>query len=113
MSRTASGLRAWLLQRVTAVYIGLFSLYLVGRLLLAPPADWNAWRDLYRQDLMGLATLLFAVAVLLHAWVGIRDVLIDYVKPFGLRLLMLVLVASGLLACGLWVLEILMRVRIG
>ena len=35
---------------------------------------------------MRVATLLFVVSLAWHAWVGVRDILMDYVKPDGLRL---------------------------
>ena len=35
---------------------------------------------------MRIATLLFVLALALHAWVGMRDIFMDYVQPLGLRL---------------------------
>jgi succinate dehydrogenase / fumarate reductase membrane anchor subunit len=46
--------------------------------------------------------LLFVVALLIHAWVGIRDVLIDYVHPIMARVTLLSLFAIGFVGCGLW-----------
>lgn len=112
MSRTASGLKAWALQRATAVYIALFSLYLLFLMLLAPPAGWAKWRGLFSATPMWVGTLLYVLAILLHAWVGVRDVLIDYVKPFGLRLALLTLIGITLVACGLWALQSLILVRL-
>jgi succinate dehydrogenase, hydrophobic membrane anchor protein len=54
---------------------------------------------------------LFALALLLHAWIGVRDVILDYVKPPALRLALLAAVALFLLANGLWLAGILMEVR--
>ncbi|RMG38018.1 MAG: succinate dehydrogenase, hydrophobic membrane anchor protein [Gammaproteobacteria bacterium] len=112
MSRTASGLKAWVLQRATAVYIGLFSLYFLLQMLLAPPDDWVQWRALFAATPMAVAMLVFMLAILLHAWVGVRDVLIDYVKPFWLRLSLLTLIALILVACGLWTLQLLILARL-
>lgn len=112
MSRTATGLRAWVLQRVTAVYIGIFSIYLLGVLLISPPADWPEWRALFATASMSIAAGLYLLAILLHAWVGVRDILIDYVKPFGPRLILLSLVGLVLLGCGLWGLQTLMLLRL-
>lgn len=112
MSRKASGLKAWVLQRATAIYIGLFTLALLGVLLFDPPHGYAQWRDGFADPLIGIATLVYIVSILLHAWVGVRDVLIDYVKPLGLRVTLLALVVLGLLACGLWASQSLILVRL-
>lgn len=67
--------------------------------------EWKAWVGDGRWA-TGLG--LFFAAVLLHSWVGIRDVLIDYVRPLPLRLVLLGLVALGLLAVGAWILRSLL-----
>mgnify|MGYP006282472395 CR=1 FL=1 len=51
---------------------------------------------------MQVATLLFVAALLYHAWVGIRDVLMDYVKPAGVRLGLQVLVILSLVVYLVW-----------
>ena len=112
MSRKASGLKAWALQRVTAIYIGLFGLYLLLTLLTAAPVDYAAWRDWFANPVMGIATLVFVVAILLHAWVGIRDVVIDYVWNTAARVTVLAVVALVLVACGLWASQSLILVRL-
>ena len=105
MTRRAAGLRAWVLQRVTAVYIGLFSVYALGKFVLDPPASHQHWQDWMAGSGVRVAVLLFFVALLLHAWVGVRDIFIDYVRPTPLRLALLSFVAIGLIACGLWALD--------
>lgn len=111
MSRTATGLRAWAVQRATAIYLGLFFVYFVAHWLIAPPADYAAWRAWVGHPLMGTALLLALVALLLHAWVGVRDILIDYVHPTALRVGLLALVGLGLAACGLWAAVVLFLAR--
>jgi succinate dehydrogenase / fumarate reductase membrane anchor subunit len=107
MSRRSSGLQAWVVQRVSAIYLALLFPYLILHFLCAAPADIEAWRGWIAQPLISLALALGLVSLLLHAWVGVRDIFFDYVHPFGLRLSLLVLTAFGLLACGLWGLQIL------
>lgn len=112
MSRKASGLKAWALQRLTAVYIGLFSLYLLTVLLFAAPEGYMQWKDWLGGPLTSVAMLLFVFAVLLHAWVGVRDVLIDYVHPIAIRAAMLGIVALVLAGLGLWAAQALILVRL-
>ncbi len=109
MSRRASGLHAWFLQRVSAVYIGFFVLILLARLWLVPPADVDAWRQWVASPLVSVGFALLIPCLALHAWVGVRDVILDYVHPLGWRLLMLSLAAFYLLAVSAWALFALER----
>jgi succinate dehydrogenase / fumarate reductase membrane anchor subunit len=108
MSRQASGLRAWLWQRLSAIVLLLYSLYLIGLFLFNPPTDHAAWRAWVSDPLHSTGLLLCLLALLVHAWVGLRDVLLDYVPIFALRLTLLSLSALGLTLCGLWGLRILL-----
>lgn len=112
MSRKASGLKAWAIQRLTAIYIGLFSLYLLAVLLFASPADYAAWKAWIGGPLVSVAMLLFVVSVLMHAWIGVRDVLIDYVHPIAIRAALLGAIALSLIAMGLWAAQALILVRL-
>jgi succinate dehydrogenase / fumarate reductase, membrane anchor subunit len=111
VSPALSGLRAWLLQRVTAVYLAAFTLYLCLHLVIAPPADLADWGRWVLSPPMAVATALFFVALLAHAWVGVRDIVLDYVRSAGLRLAVLSTGALGLVAEGLWVLRVLLGGR--
>jgi succinate dehydrogenase / fumarate reductase membrane anchor subunit len=112
MSRKASGLKAWAIQRLTAIYIGLFSLYLLVVLLFAPPAGYAAWHAWIGGPVVSVATLLFVGCVLMHAWIGVRDVLIDYVHPIAVRATLLGVIALSLVAMGLWAAQALILVRL-
>lgn len=112
MSRTASGLKAWAVQRLTAVYIALFALYLLAVLLFAAPADYQAWKAWIGGPVVSVALLLFVVSVLMHAWIGVRDVLIDYVHPIAARASLLGLIALALIAMGLWAAQALILSRL-
>lgn len=103
MSRAAQGLHAWLLQRLTAVYLAVYLLAMGGILLARGVSGYADWRDWFAQPWIGVSTAIFAIAAALHVWVGMRDVLIDYVHAVWLRLLLLA--AFGLVLTGslLWV----------
>ncbi len=107
MSRRASGLKAWFLQRVSALYLILFTLYFLQHMIFCPPADYPAWQAWVSGPLVEFALLLFFASLLLHAWVGIRDVLIDYVHPTAARVTILSVIGFVLVGCGLWVLRII------
>jgi succinate dehydrogenase / fumarate reductase, membrane anchor subunit len=102
MSRQASGLIAWLIQRATAVYLALFLAYLLIHFVFNAPADHTALAAWVAHPVVAIGLLLFVPLLLAHAWVGIRDVLIDYVHSLGARLGLLTLFAFVLIASGLW-----------
>ena len=112
MSRAAQGLRAWLLQRFTALYLAAYLLVMAGSLLAIGSPTYSQWRELFQLPLASVATAIFAIAVFLHAWVGVRDVLIDYVHAVWLRLSLLALTALVLLASLLWVVRALALVAL-
>ncbi len=94
-------------QRVSAVYLALYIAWVLLRLMVAPPGNHQALQEWVSSLGMWLATAVFMLMLLLHAWVGVRDVVLDYVKPTVLRLLVLAAVLAFLLACGLWALVVL------
>src|SRR5256712_6079384 len=102
------GMGSWLAQRVTAVIMAVYTLILGFVLIEEGPFDYAEWQELFANGWMRVATLLFAASLAWHAWVGMRDIWMDYVKPDGLRLALQVLTVL-LLACylrsagqGLW-----------
>ncbi|MCU0898311.1 MAG: succinate dehydrogenase, hydrophobic membrane anchor protein [Burkholderiales bacterium] len=103
------GLTGWLAQRITAVVMALYTLLVAAVFLFARPTDYASWKGLFAQGWMRIATLLFFASLFAHAWIGVRDILMDYVKPTGLRLVLEVLVILGLVAYGLWTVQILWR----
>lgn len=108
MRRTTTGLRAWLVQRVSAVYMLFFILFLLFHFLLDPPHSYLAWDGWMRGPGVSIATFVFFAALLSHAWVGVRDVLMDYVQPLALRASALALLGFSLMAIAAWVTRILL-----
>ena len=109
MSRGMSGFNAWLLQRATAVYLGLFIPIALIYMLLDPPSGYPDWLNRMGNPWVFSTVSLFALALLLHAWIGMRDIVLDYVKPHSLRLLVLLAIAAALILSGLWLAMILLN----
>ena len=105
-----SGLRAWTIQRVSAIYIALFTfVVMIALVLKGIPADHAAWKELLSSPLVNLAVMTFFLALLMHAWVGARDVIIDYVHPLATRFTVLVLADIFLIVCCLWAARVLLN----
>jgi succinate dehydrogenase / fumarate reductase, membrane anchor subunit len=103
------GLGSWLAQRITAVLMALYTVVLIVVFMRAAPIDYGGWRDLFAHGWMRVGTLLFAVSLAWHAWVGMRDILMDYVKHDGLRLgtqVLTILIIAGYVG---WTVQILWR----
>jgi succinate dehydrogenase / fumarate reductase, membrane anchor subunit len=103
------GLRDWLAQRITAVIMAVYTVIAVCVLLSGHPITYAVWKDLFAQGWMRVATLLFMASLAWHAWVGVRDILMDYIKPAGLRLALEVLVLLTIAAYVGWTIQILWR----
>jgi len=103
------GLRDWLAQRITAVIMAVYSVIAAAIVLKNSPLTYAVWKDLFAQGWMRVATLLFAVSLAWHAWVGVRDILMDYIKPDGLRLTLQVLFIVLLASYLGWAVQILWR----
>lgn len=103
------GLKDWLIQRVTAVVMALYTLFLIG-FFLTQPHTFSAWQGLFHSEAVRLASLLFLFSVFLHAWVGMRDIFMDYVHPTLIRLTLHVMVILALVAYAAWAVQILWSV---
>lgn len=104
------GLRDWLAQRVTAVVLLVYTLILIGTIIAVPELSYGVWADLFAQAWMKVATLLAVVALIWHAWVGVRDIYMDYIKPTGVRLFLQVATVLALVGYACWAVIILWRV---
>jgi succinate dehydrogenase / fumarate reductase membrane anchor subunit len=71
-------------------------------------SDYNAWRSLLAEPVMTLMWALFFLALTVHAWVGVRDILIDYVNGLVLRLSLLAIAAVSLVIMLFWALGVLL-----
>jgi succinate dehydrogenase / fumarate reductase membrane anchor subunit len=108
------GLDMWLAQRASAVYLALFLPLFLIYSLAAPSLDFAGWRGLFLPLGAKVAGMLAVAAVLVHAWIGLREIFIDYLHCARCALLRLALyfgVAVAYLACLVWAVDILWSVR--
>ena len=96
-SHTGTG--SWLVQRATAVALGLALPVLATYLLSAIPLDFAGWQKLFAPLWVRVLLLTTMTALALHAWVGVRDILMDYVRSVGLRLSLYLAVIATLAGC--------------
>jgi len=102
-----TGTGSWLLQRATAVVLALALPLLTAYFLAALPLDFTGWQALFAPLWLRVSMLLSAAALALHAWVGMRDIFMDYVRHTGLRLALLLAVIVTLAASVVWLAAVL------
>ena len=104
------GLRDWLAQRFTAVLMALFTIVLIAQVLLGGPLGYDRWSAIFSAQWMKTLTFSVIVALAWHAWVGVRDIYMDYVtKSLGMRLALQVATIVWLVGCAGWAVQVLWR----
>jgi len=101
------GLRDWLIQRVSAVVMAAYGVSLSVYLLMQPRLDYDAWTGLFSSLAVRTFTLLFLLCLFYHVWIGMRDIVMDYVQTASVRLVIHVLVVLTLLLYTIWSVQIL------
>ena len=100
------GLRDWLAQRITAVVMGVYTLMILAVLANVPRLDYWHWKALWALPGMRYATLLFLLSLYFHAWIGMRNIFMDYVKDPGWRLVLYVITIAALVWYAMWSMQI-------
>ena len=104
------GLRDWLVQRGTAGLMAVYTVLLLGQVLLAKgPINYDRWASIFAQQWMKVLTFAVILALVWHAWVGVRDIFMDYVQPVGARLLLQIVSIVWLVGCAGWAFQVLWR----
>ena len=104
------GLRDWLAQRVTAALMAIFTFVLLAQVLLTSgEIGYDKWAGIFAAQWMKFLTFSVIVALAWHAWVGVRDIWMDYVKPVGVRLALQVFTIVWLVGCAGWAVQVLWR----
>ena len=104
------GMRLWLSQRLTALVMVFYIVLLVIMLLIMQFAGFNAWHNFVSPIWFRLLTLIFFMCLFMHAWLGVTDVLQDYIFNKTLRCYMQITVDILLLVYLAWISIILWNV---
>ena len=103
------GTGEWLAQRVTAVAVAVYTLLLLVLFFGAHNFSYEGWAGIFAMQWMKLATFVALLSLFYHAWVGMRDIWMDYVKPVGARLVLEVITIVWLIGCAGWAVQVLWR----
>lgn len=103
------GLKDWIVQRATALIMAVYTLILLVALGAMGPGGYEAWRAIFANGFMQFMTFLFFISLFWHVWIGVRDIWMDYAKPDGLRLVLMIATAAALVGYAGWAAKILWR----
>lgn len=91
-------LRDWIIQRVSAVLMAVYIIFLACFFIAHPDLAYYEWHGLFSNAWMKVGTALVVLSLLYHAWIGIWTVFTDYIKIVWLNwvlqgIVMIVLIA--------------------
>ncbi len=109
------GIKDWLIQRVTAVIMVIYTIVLAVGALITPEFTYENWVHLFnfevfRFPLGKLLAMLAFLSLAYHAWIGVRDIWMDYVRPAGLRLTLQAFTIVWLVGSAVYAAQILWRI---
>jgi len=83
----------WLVQRVSAVVLASYALFMFGYLLFNADLTYEQWSGLFSGLVFKIYTLAMLLALAGHIWVGMWTIATDYLKPTGIRFVFLSVIA--------------------
>lgn len=102
-----NGVQDWLVQRVTAIIVAVYFLFLLGFMCKnSGNLNYDLWVGLYGHKFMQIATIFFVLSLVIHAWIGLWSVFTDYVKISSIRIILEVLVILASIFYVLWSIQI-------
>ncbi|MBJ3814495.1 succinate dehydrogenase membrane anchor subunit [Shimwellia pseudoproteus] len=92
-----NGVHDYLLVRASAIILALYIVYLIGFFATSGELTWEIWTGFFSSSFTKVFTLLALFSVLIHAWIGMWQVLTDYIKPLAIRLVLQLAIVAALL----------------
>ena len=105
-----NGLGDWVLQRLTAVILVLYTVIFIISIFTTDLRSFESWTGIFSSSWMKIFTMAAAISLIYHAWVGIREIWMDYIQPIKIRIGLQVFSIVWLLGCGAWIITILLRI---
>lgn len=104
-----TGLRDWLVQRVSAIILAAYFIFLMAFIVVHPQLQFVTWQSLFANPLVRVFSLLALLSLITHSWVGIWTVLTDYINCAWIRLLLEIIMILALICYLVWGIAILWR----
>ena len=107
VNNNQSGFRDWLIQRVSAILIGAYVIFLLIFIAVEKPVQYSGWHMLFSNVWMKIFSLVILISIIWHAWIGLWTIFTDYVKPKGVRLFLEIAVWVLFVIYFIWAIEAL------
>lgn len=104
------GAKDWLAQRLTAIVMAVYTVVLLYMFLTGSNFSYEGWAGLFARQWFKVLTMATFLCLFYHAWVGMRNVWMDYIKATGLRLVLQLATIVWLLVCAAYTAQILWSV---
>ncbi len=111
LTKKYPGMRLWLAQRFSAVVMAAYLLVLALMLAAKQSAGYQGWMEIMSPWWWRLFTLMFFISLVMHAWLGVRDVFKDYIFNLKLRAVLQILVDVLLIIYLCWSAVILWSIQ--
>jgi succinate dehydrogenase / fumarate reductase membrane anchor subunit len=102
LSVSHAGLRDWVIQRLSAIYMALYTIVAIVYVATSSPLSFEGWHALFACIGVKIATIILLMSLLWHAWIGVWTIVTDYVHPAVLRAVIHVLVGLSLTVYLIW-----------
>lgn len=107
---TGSGSRDWVVQRLSAIVLAVYTLVVFGWILchsLSNTLDYVNWHDFMMALPMKLFSLLTILALAGHAWIGMWTIFTDYINgSVAVRLVLQAATVISIVVFVLWGVQI-------
>jgi succinate dehydrogenase / fumarate reductase membrane anchor subunit len=114
ISYKINGLSNWMVQRISALIMTAYLIFMVGYFVFNPSPSYDQWSSLHSSLAMRIFSLLTLLSILAHAWIGIWCVLTDYIttrligpKATPIRMFLQLVVIAVILLYAVWTIDIL------
>lgn len=106
-----SGVYDHMIQRLTAVILAVYTVFLFGFVVATPDLQYASWQALFAQGWVRIFSIAALVSICAHAWVGMWTISTDYVKTTALRFLFQFICVAVLFVYLVWGIEIIWGVK--
>ena len=97
-----NGIHDWLLLRAAAMIMTLYVLYILGFIVMSGTLTYDIWRGFFASSFTKVFTLLTLFSILVHGWIGMWQVLTDYIKPLAMRMMLQLVIVVALLVYAIY-----------
>ena len=113
-SLSSSGLSNWMLQRVSALIMTTYLIFMLAFFFVNPSPSYDQWLSLHSTLAMRIFSLLTILSIATHAWIGVWCVLTDYItvrligpKATPIRMFLQLAMIAVTLFYVVWTIDIL------